>query len=243
MTCETIVIADAHFDGVNARLHQFLAFLTAASTAQHVILLGDMFNLWLGTAKFCLPQHRAVLDALQTLRQRGVRLTYIEGNRDYFLAQSYRDAPFHEIVAESFALAYGDRLVYFAHGDLVNVHDTPYRRWRQLSRNRLIFKVFHALPQGLALGLAQRLEQRLQGTNRRHKAGFPFKTCQDYAEAMWARGIDAIILGHFHTRYAWSKNVGGRNKTLSVLPAWKDTPTYLHLTAAGDISFRQINAA
>ncbi len=93
----------------------------------------------------------------------------------------------------------------------------------------------------MALRLAQYLEQRFRDTNQEHKTVFPANTCDDFARALFTH-YDTVILGHFHCRYHNAVEVGGRLKSLYVLPAWKDDPAYLEISLQGRCeikSFRQ----
>lgn len=238
---DVIVVADAHLDQQAQKLARFLSFLDflRASPPQALYLLGDLFTIWLGTAKMQLPHQATVVAALRTLQAQGIRLTYVEGNRDYFLAPCYLHAPFQEIAAEHAQARIGDKRVYFAHGDLVNAHDQQYRLWRSISRNRLLYRGFECLPRAVAVHFVHYLERAFRETNQRQKAAFPAETCADYARRILETGYDAIILGHFHEERQQTFAINGQPKYLYVLPAWKDTPTYLRITAHGACVFQQ----
>jgi UDP-2,3-diacylglucosamine hydrolase len=238
---ETIVIADAHLNGLNNQLECFLFFLSTLQERKidQLFILGDLFNIWLGTAKMLLPYQQPVIEALQALRNSGIQLTYIEGNRDYFLAPLYLDAPFHEIASEYTQEIIGNKQIYFSHGDLVNVNDRQYRLWRRFSRNWFLFSAFKCLPHSLAVRLVHALEQKFRETNQRNKATFPIETCKNYSEELWKRGNDVIVLGHFHEERHVEFSAGGEKKDFYLLPAWKDTYKYLWIDGKGNIAFCQ----
>lgn len=232
----TIVIADAHLDAKNRELDVFLEFLAflQKNPCQGMYILGDLFTIWLGTPKLTFSHQPPVIQALSALRNAGMQINYVEGNRDYFLAPLYLNAPFSQIASESLQEIIDGKQVYFAHGDLVNAHDRQYRLWRRFSRNSRLFSLFNAIPRPVAVSLAHSLEQRLRETNRKHKTAFPENLCREYAEAHWKRGVDLIILGHFHEERSLSAFFNGRQRTLYVLPAWKDTQQYLTLDEKGE---------
>ena len=221
---DTIVIADAHLDGLNAESGRFLALLADlhAVRVARLALLGDIFTFWIGTPKMQLPHQPPVLAALSRLREQGTHLIYTEGNRDYFLRRFCLNAPFHEVVMEGAFADIGGRRWHFAHGDLINLHDRQYRLWRRFSRNRVLFALFNALPRSLAIRLACEIEARFCATNTRHKSAFPTAACQEYAEHLWRQGVDGIALGHFHRAYHLEALQDHRRKELYVVPAWKD---------------------
>ncbi len=238
-----VVVADGHLDGEPGALDQFLAFIHHLSTTniRALYILGDLFTVWLGAPRLQLSYHRTVVDALQTLTEQGVLVTYVEGNRDYFLFPYSARHPFAEVAPEFSETTIGGRRLYLAHGDLVNIHDRQYRRWRRFSRNRAIYSLFISLPSVMAIRLTQYLEQRFRDTNQQHKTVFPANTCEDFARTLLTH-YDTVILGHFHYHYHNVVEVSGRLKSLYVLPAWKDEPTYLEISLQGRCkikSFRQ----
>ena len=240
---DTIVLADAHLEALDEELEHFLSFLHSCQKTeiQALYLLGDLFNIWIGTAKMELSHQRPVVEKLQTLCEQGIHLVYVEGNRDYFLAPRYLDPPFHEIAQEATQRDFGQRSIYFSHGDLVNLHDTQYRRWRRFSRNPFIFKLFTLLPQRLAIAFVHKLERSFRQSNQRHKSSFPQDTCQEYAESLWSQGYDTIVLGHFHEQQTLQSSDNSGNKQLLILPAWKDGHRYLHISPEGACTFQHFS--
>jgi UDP-2,3-diacylglucosamine hydrolase len=243
MKTEAVVVADAHLDGFNEELHQFLAFLAVLSrrSIRTLYILGDLFTIWLGTPKLQFAYQRPVIEALQTLKTQGMVIKYVEGNRDYFLSPHYVDAPFSEVASESTYEVIGTRSFYFSHGDLVNVQDKQYRLWRTFSRNRIFYAGFNSLPRVVAVRLANYLERTFRGTNQKHKATFPAELCSAYASNIFQTGYDVIVLGHFHETHQQEFLIEHRRKYLYVLPAWKDTPTYLQISEQGEVEFQQFS--
>jgi UDP-2,3-diacylglucosamine diphosphatase len=236
-----VAIADVHLDGLNTELGDFLSFLTTLQTRKirKLLILGDLFTIWIGSSKLLLPHQQSVITALQDLRNHDIEIKYVEGNRDYFLAPLYLNTPFHEIASEYIQEVIGNKQFHFSHGDLVNVRDRQYRLWRKFSRNRRLFSAFNVLPQVFAVRLTHALEQKFRETNRRHKSYFPAETCRQYVEELSKKGNDVIVVGHFHEAHHHTFLVGGKPKELYVLPAWKDSSTYLQINNQGGMSFCQ----
>src|SRR5687767_6414713 len=96
--------------------------------------MGDLFQAWIGDPRFETEDVRAVAAALRDLRRRGLRIDYVEGNRDFFLAGSpYADA-FDRVVLEV-AFEVEGRRYLAVHGDGLNERDLQYRFWRWLSKS------------------------------------------------------------------------------------------------------------
>ncbi|PID56654.1 hypothetical protein CSB45_10500 [candidate division KSB3 bacterium] len=236
---ETIVLADAHLEALDQELEHFLSFLHSCRTSgiQALYLLGDLFNIWIGTAAMELSHHLPVIEMLQTLREDGISLLYVEGNRDYFLAHRYLGFPFHEIAQEAAQRQFGQHSIYFSHGDLVNLHDRQYQFWRRFSRNVFIFNAFTLLPKRFAVACVHHLERSFRQSNQRHKSAFPHKSCQEYAQGLWDQGYDTIVLGHFHEERVLPASSNHSGRQLITLPAWKDEHRYLSISAQGICAF------
>jgi UDP-2,3-diacylglucosamine hydrolase len=211
------VIADAHLNGPGGPAGPLLEQLTAlpAQGCGRLVLLGDIFQAWVGSPRFETEDVAAVVSALRDLRRRGVRIDYVEGNRDFFLKDSvYADA-FDEVVLETSFEVEGVR--YLAvHGDGLNDRDWKYRFWRWLSKSRPVrFLVFH-VPRRLAHRMVHSTERRLAQTNFKHRAAPPEAAIRRYAERRLAEGYDVLLLGHFHEPLAWQVPGG----EVRLLDAW-----------------------
>ena len=236
---DLIVVADSHLCGEDPATEDFLRFLDQEGpSAEVVILAGDIFDLWVAREALELPFHRAVVDGLARLRDRGVRVFYVQGNRDYFVADRYRDGPFHQVAEESLLLQHGGRKIHIAHGDLVNLEDRQYLTWRRFSRSALVRHLFSALPGGLAGRLSLSLERRFRTTNQAFRLQFPHEQAQRYAKQVFSQGADTIVLGHFHQERQLEFPEG----RLFVLPGWREDRAYLRIDGSGQARFMPVQA-
>ena len=132
------MFADCHVGRRPGDEEPFLEALEKAAGrgASAVSLLGDIFHFFIAHPKFETPAILRFLETVQKLGQRGVPVTYVEGNREFFLRGSYVERYFREVCdEESFEL--GGKRFLLTHGDLLNEKDRPYRFWRAISKNRL----------------------------------------------------------------------------------------------------------
>jgi UDP-2,3-diacylglucosamine hydrolase len=199
------LIADSHIGGPGGSAGPLIDQLEAlpGQGCRHLILLGDIFQAWIGSPRFETPDVRAVVDVLRDLRRQGLRIDYIEGNRDFFLKDSpYADA-FDSIVLEV-AFEAGGKRYLAVHGDGLNDRDWQYLFWRRLSKSAPVrFAVFH-IPRSLAHRMVHSAEQRLSQTNFKHKMNVPEEAIRRYAEHRLAEGHDVLLLGHFHEPHVWT---------------------------------------
>ena len=211
------LIADAHVSGPGGPAGPLVEQLRAlpAQGCRHLVLMGDIFQAWIGFRSFETADIAAVVEALRDLRRQGVRTEYIEGNRDFFLAGSpYADA-FDRVALETSFEAGGVR--YLAvHGDGLNDRDWRYRFWRGLSKSAPVRLAVRGFPRALAHRLVHSTERKLSQTNFKHKAVLPEAAIRGYAERRLAEGYDVLLLGHFHEPRVWTVPGG----EVRLLDAW-----------------------
>lgn len=214
------IIADAHLGGpggdAGPLIHQLESL--PGQGCSYLLLMGDLFQAWIGDPRFETEDIRAVVAALRGLRRRGLRIDYVEGNRDFFLKDSPYEDAFDRVVLEVAFEAGGVR--YLAvHGDGLNERDLQYRFWRWLSKSPPVrFAVTH-VPRRFARRMVHSTEQRLSQTNFKHKATVPQASIRRYAQRRLAEGHDVLLLGHFHEPQVWTVPGG----EVRLLDAWFKT--------------------
>ena len=196
--------------------------------AASISLLGDIFHFFIAHKKFETPAIARFLEKVQTLRGQGVPVTYVEGNRDFFLRGSYAE-PFFRAVCDEETFEAGGKTFLLTHGDLLNEADLPYRFWRLLSKNPISRLALHMVPKETGNRLVWKTEARLYRSNFKHKQRLPVDMIRKFAQRRFARGVDVLLLGHFHK--SWTEQVGrGR---VEILPAFVDERKWMEVTDDG----------
>ena len=234
-----IFLSDAHLSQDDLHTRNFLILVEkAASENVPLFLLGDIFDLWFGAPKLTFGFQKPVIMRLRELARTGLRLYYVEGNRDFYLKKNHEGSTFHAVSEGEMRAAVGPREVFLSHGDSVNRADFAYRFWKTLSKNRMAYGTLSLLPPALMLPLADRMERSLKRTNQPFRRSFPDREIREFALRKFASGADFVILGHFHTECVMRFAQGGTTKVLVVLPAWKEDWRYFYLTPEGTHGFR-----
>jgi UDP-2,3-diacylglucosamine hydrolase len=224
-----VFVADAHLTCDDPEVDAFVSFLRdVGARASALGILGDLFNLWFGNPRFALPHHRPVLEALEDLRGSGVRIFYVEGNRDFHLGPSYLGRPFETVASGSHLESFAGWKIWATHGDEINMGDRQYRAWKTFSKSAPVYGAFSLLPGSWGMRLGESLERRLSGTNLENKARFPMEHCVSYARRVIDDGCHAVVMGHFHEeRIVPMGDKEGRPLGVYVLPAFRHTHRYL----------------
>lgn len=222
MSDRVLIVADAHLGSRPGDVEAFVAFLDEEPAAGHLVLLGDLFELWIGEARLQTPAHRRVVEALRRRRARGGRLWYVEGNRDYFLARAFCPDPFEAVAADALELEVAGARARFEHGDRINTDDRLYLAWRRFSRIAPVRRAFTALPARTAGRMSSWLERRMRATNLARRLHFPEERCRMRAREAFDAGCERLFLGHFHRGWDWPSQQGARACRAVVVPAWQD---------------------
>jgi UDP-2,3-diacylglucosamine hydrolase len=198
--------------------------------ARSVTLLGDIFHFFIAYRKFETPSVRRFLEAADRLARDGVSVTYVEGNRDFFLRGSYVEKYFWKVVDEE-TFVEGGRRFLATHGDLLNERDLPYRFWRALSKNSVSRLVAGVIPRDFGNRLVWRTEARLYSSNFKHKTRLPVEMIRKFAQERFREGNQVLLLGHFHR--AWSEDLpAGR---VEILPAFLESQKWMEIDDRGEM--------
>lgn len=234
------VFADAHLGQVERDAEDFLQALEGVRRRGFatVVLLGDIFHVFIGDAKLETPLLKSTLRGLQEVGSRGLSLRYVEGNRDFFVAGTAYAAPFSSWALTD-GLRVGDSRYAFVHGDRVNTADFPYRFWRAVSKNPVAHAVLRAIPGPLARAIVARTEARLYRSNFKHKAKLPEAALLAEGRAARQAGYDALLVGHFHVERTL-KSDGG---VTHVLPAWLEERKHAEIAPDGRLTIVEEESA
>ena len=200
----------------------------ASRGAREITLLGDVFHFFIAHPKFETPAISRFLARVQELAGRGVPVTYVEGNREFFLRGSYAERYFRKVCDEE-EFVEGGRRFLLTHGDLLNEKDIPYRFWRFLSKNPLSRASIAFIPKKTGNRFVWKVEARLYRSNFKHKKRLPIEMIRAFAAKRFAGGVDVLLLGHFHK--SWTEQV--RSGTVEILPAFVDDRKWMEIREDG----------
>ena len=234
-----IFMADAHLTKVNEDSELFIEILNKALKERvEVFLLGDIFDLWFGEKKLTYPVQEDVIGKIAKLSARGLKVSYIEGNRDFFIERSWARKHFTHVSTSHIDMTAGSERIFLTHGDTVNREDIFYRFWKKLSKNFFIYKVFSLIPGPVALRLATATERALKKTNPRFRYDFPEEAGRAFAEKRYKEGFHKVIIGHFHREKIIRKNETDGKRMLICLPMWRELNRYFYMDGKGACGFR-----
>ena len=229
------LLSDVHLHADMPRTFKAWRHHLLRTPADAVLMLGDLFEVWVGDEQRFSGFEARCLQVLQ-LAARQRLLAFLPGNRDFLLGDAMlADAGLLRLADPTVLLAFGQRWL-LSHGDALCLSDTAYQQFRQQVRAPGWQQAFLAQP----LVVRQQQARVMRDASAAHQASQPaadWAEVDDAAAVAWLDGAAAPALVHGHThRPASHALAGGRSR--HVLGDWDldATPpraSALRLTASG----------
>jgi UDP-2,3-diacylglucosamine hydrolase len=194
-----VVAGDIHLSAEHPEVaEKFLRFLSGLEgRAKTLVLLGDVFDYWVGRRQGRDPFESRIVVALRDLAERGTRLAFQGGNRDYAFdgVDGLAVALWPDVVRTT----WGSRRVLLTHGDLLCTADVRYQRMRGVLRSAPARGALAVLPYGAARWIARGLRDLSERETRRKpyaSMGIDYGLAKSWLETHHA---DVLVAGHVHT--------------------------------------------
>ncbi len=211
------VLSDLHLSpDLPATLERFRQHL-AATPADAVFLLGDIFEAWTGDdARWQAGSFEQHCMTLLREASRRCALYFMHGNRDFMLGWAMADDSGLRLLDDPVRFdAFGQRWL-LSHGDLLCVEDVGYQRARRIVRRAGVKASLLMLP----LSARRALARHLRAKSRAHQRDpAHWADVDDRASRDWLRAADASVLIHGHTHRPADHDLGGGLRRV-VLSDW-----------------------
>ena len=221
MTARAFVIGDSHIGLADGAEKDVIAWIDRLEklAPKALYLNGDLFHYFIAHRKFYTPAVGKVFDRFRALRDAGVPVHYVEGNRDFFLKGSFAEDAVTDVALE-YEIDAGAKKYLIVHGDMINDRDWKYRFWRRASKNAMAKFALNFIPGRTARSFVDDMEKRLAKSNFKHKSVLPVDLMESYGrKRAKADGVTDVILGHFHEK----KTIPAGPATVTILPPWYET--------------------
>lgn len=236
----TILLSDLHVGpGSDLPLANLRAVLRravqGAPSRTRVLILGDLFDLYVSPVQLREPGWREVVEVLRDAVEHGVSCTVLHGNRDFLLGRAFAEASGARVVPGGLLFRVGGRAVLALHGDELCLRDTGYQRAKRVLRSLPVRLLARVLPAPLALRLGGRVRVRSQEVVSSHDPVRTDLSASGIDRALADSGAAMLVCGHVHRAAFHSPwRTGGE---LLVLPAFDEAG--VHVEAAGG-AFRPV---
>lgn len=231
----SIFIADLHLSEERpSATGRFFHFLDHAATgADALYILGDLFEYWVGDDDLNNPLARVTAGKLKALADSGTLVYFMHGNRDFLIAQRYAAECGMTLATDPLVVDLYGTPTLLTHGDLLCTDDTRYQQFRKWVRKPHV--------QNMLLRLPLRVRHVLAGSARKGseqaKAGKSYEIMDvnqnAVLQAFAEHGVTRMIHGHTHRPAKHELTLSGKTFERWVLPDWHDVGGYLTCTEEG----------
>ena len=197
---KTWVVSDVHLRKKDPR-GEILANFIRNSTADNIVLLGDIFDIWIGKSEELERIHSMVVHALITESGRR-RIIYVEGNHDFHLV--WLDEKTNVIRATEIEVKINGDIFFFSHGDIFS-GELSHRIYRRvILKTEKIFKhitngYFEKVVNSGGEILAGLSHKKNMLPSLRGKRSSIFSNMVKYAMRLSERrGYRCVVFGHCH---------------------------------------------
>jgi UDP-2,3-diacylglucosamine hydrolase len=221
-----IIVADSHFhlypdQAERERVARFLELLQLATAADHLVLLGDIFDFWFDFPHFRLDGYDSILQGLDLVREAGTRIHFIGGNHDIwaagFMHRRYGSSP----KGETETIRFGDRRLLLIHGDGLLIFDWAYNSFRAVVRTRAGIVVGKSLHPEILYAFSTWLSGKSRSANRDEAAQIETRSRQ-WLDRQEDVDWDLVVAGHVHHGF----QIESGPLQMASLAGWFDTLGY-----------------
>lgn len=191
------LLSDVHLSADMPRTFDVWARHLLETPADAVLMLGDLFELWVGDDSRDEGFERECADVLRSASARRA-LAFMPGNRDFLVgADMLEHCGVTGLADPTVLVAWGQRIL-LTHGDALCLADQAYQRFRAQVRDPAWQQNFLKQP------LTQRQAQAraMRAASEAHQSGMSPDLSTDVDEAAalaWMQAADSAVMVHGHT--------------------------------------------
>ena len=218
-------ISDLHLDpGLGYLREGFLRFLQAeARSADHLYILGDFFEVWLGDDHETKFNH-SIINALKEVKN---QVFLMHGNRDFLIGDAFCKAAEVALLEEPSVIETPAGAALLLHGDTLCTRDLAYMDLRKTLRSVEFQNDFLAKSLSERDAIVRQLRGASQSHTRETAADIMDVTAEEVVNALADAGVSIMIHGHTHRPAAHRLRVDENDATRYVLGDWGETMQYL----------------
>ena len=195
----TLLISDLHLSPERPAVTQaFFEFLEhQAREASALYILGDLFEAWIGDDD---PSElaRAVISALKTLSDRGTKLYFLHGNRDFLVNKRFAREAGCTLLPEHHVANLEGHKILLLHGDTLCIEDVDYQKFRRKARHPVFRWLLSHLPLKKRQQIARDWRTKSMAANSNKSDNIMDVTDSEVERLMTKYQVNTMIHGHTH---------------------------------------------
>ncbi|MCU7917289.1 MAG: UDP-2,3-diacylglucosamine diphosphatase [Candidatus Thiodiazotropha sp. (ex Epidulcina cf. delphinae)] len=219
---EYLFISDLHLSADRADTVQcFLRFLEGrASQADHLYILGDLFDTWVGDD----DRHPPIPEVKQALRRLscgGAKLWLIHGNRDFLIGEAFCRETGAELLTDPSLIDLFGTPTLLMHGDLLCTDDQAYLEFRREIRQPAFIQHFLSQPIEQRIALAKAYRAKSGEANSLKSEAIMDVNQQAVERYLSEHQAERLIHGHTHRAADHPFSLAERAVSRHVLAEWR----------------------
>lgn len=199
-------ISDIHLDASLPATTACLQRYLSSTQADAVLILGDLFEAWIGDDLRTQPYEAQCVDMLAEAGKR-LHLGIMVGNRDFLVGQALIQACCAHSMTDPTILKAWGQTALLIHGDELCLADTEYLKFRQNVRQPAWQSNFLAQPLANRLAVARQMRQASQA-HQKSQGKMEWADVDESAAADWMTHSGADFLIHGHTHHPQTQSFG-----------------------------------
>lgn len=192
-----LFISDLHLSPEHPRLVRgFLDLLIHYQNKQtQLYILGDWFNAWIGD-DYSAPWLDEIVEALKAFNEKGNRVYFQVGNRDFALNQVFLNKFNGVLLPDTYYLNISGQQYRLEHGDALCTDDISYQRFRKIIRNPLLVAFLRRTPLSFRTKLVNGF--RKKSHSDKQQKSYEIMDVNEQAVIGALENADTLIHGHTH---------------------------------------------
>jgi UDP-2,3-diacylglucosamine hydrolase len=191
------LISDLHLQAAERATVEAWEGYLQTTPADAIVILGDLFEVWVGDDAAALPGFEA--QCAELLRRASERqpIFFMHGNRDFLVGAGFAAQCGLTLLEDPTVLVLHGRRWLLSHGDALCLADAEYLGFRTQVRTAAWQQAFLARPLEERRALARSI--RAQSEDRKRSPGMVWADVDAEAARAWLHEADAATLVHGHT--------------------------------------------
>lgn len=232
-------ISDLHLNDVFERngvtLLRFLFELNKSPQKNCLVLVGDIFDVWVSDGSVFVERYQMIIDEIVKLQKGGGQVYYFEGNHDVHVDKFWTKKHGIKVFDGPHTFNFDGLKVRVEHGDFINPDDHAYLKYLSIIHHPVIEALGHLLPSRFWSYIAEKQSQKSRKKTSRYALDNAEKIrnlIRKHAERTAdSDDFDVIITGHMHVFDDYRFQKKSKNIRSVNLGTWLEKPRVLKITS------------
>ncbi|GLQ88721.1 UDP-2,3-diacylglucosamine diphosphatase [Dyella flagellata] len=228
----TLFISDLHLDDSRPHITQLFEHYLASDEvrrADALYILGDLVEAWVGDDDDAeLPQR--IAHATSTLRDAGVPVYFMAGNRDFLLGEAFAARAGLTLIEDGAVHDLYGTPTLLMHGDVLCTDDLAYQAFRRQVRTPAWKTQVLAMPLDARRALASKARAESRAHTSTTQETIMDVNADTVAQSMRDAGVTHLIHGHTHRPAIHRFELNGLPAERIVLGDWYEQGSVLRVT-------------